>query len=267
VSPLVNRIVIGVPLAVGTLAALWVGGAPLALVGMAFAVLGLDELYRMGRRYRPMVIAGHAGGLGIVAGAHWGGIEWLLLPIPLTLVATFLLMAIVGGRESATASIAVTMLGPCWIALGIGFLVLLRTAGPDDEYGLNLVLATLLGVWASDIFAYFGGRAYGRRRLAPAISPGKTVEGFLTGLVLGTAVVWFTLYGQGVGQGEALVVGVVVCLASPLGDLFESFLKRDLGVKDSGRTLGAHGGVLDRIDALLFAGPAAYVTLYLLGAV
>ena len=265
-SPLVNRIVIGVPLAVGMLAALWVGGTALAIVGIVFALLGLDELYRMGRRYRPIVIAGHAGGLGIVAGAHWGGIEWMLLPIPLTLLVTFLLTAMVAGRESATVSIALTLLGPCWIALGIGFLILLRNVGPDDDYGLNLVLATLLGVWASDIFAYAGGRAYGRRKLAPAISPGKTVEGFLTGLVLGTAVVWFTLYGQGVGQGEALVVGVVVCLASPLGDLFESFLKRDLGVKDSGRTLGAHGGVLDRIDALLFAGPAAWITLDLLGA-
>jgi phosphatidate cytidylyltransferase len=137
---------------------------------------------------------------------------------------------------------------------------------PDDDYGLNLVLATLLGVWASDIFAYAGGRAYGRRKLAPAISPGKTVEGFLTGLVLGTAVVWFTLYGRAWDRARRSSSGVVVCLASPLGDLFESFLKRDLGVKDSGRTLGAHGGVLDRIDALLFAGPAAWITLDLLGA-
>ncbi len=264
-SPLVNRIVVGVPLALGTLAALWVGGTPLAVVGMVFALLGLDELYRMGRRYRPIVIAGQLGGVGIVAGAHWGGPEWMLLPIPVTLLVTFLVAAVVVGR-AATASIALTMLGPCWIGLGIGYLLLLRSVGPDDDYGLNLVLATLLGVWASDIFAYFGGRTYGRRRLAPAISPGKTVEGFLTGLVLGTAVVWFTLYGQGVGRIEALVVGVVISLASPLGDLFESYLKRDLGVKDSGRTLGAHGGVLDRIDALLFAGPAAYIALDLLGA-
>ncbi len=264
-SALVNRILVGVPLAVGMLAALWVGGTVLALVGLAFALLGLHELYRMTRVHRPIVLAGQLGGLAVVAGAHWGGLEWMLLPIPVTLLVTFLLAAGVAMRESATVSVAVTLLGPCWIGLGVGFLLLLRTTAPDD-YGLDLVLATLLGVWASDIFAFFGGRAYGRRKLAPAISPSKTVEGALTGLVLGTVVVWFTLYGQGVGRVEALVVGLVVCVASPLGDLFESFLKRDLGVKDSGRLLGEHGGVLDRIDALLFAGPAAYITLDVLGA-
>ena len=100
------------------------------------------------------------------------------------------------------------------------------------------MLAVLLGTWASDIFAYFGGRLFGRHRLAPAISPKKTVEGFVIGLAAGIFTTWVTLYRQGFTNQEALLVGVGVALAAPLGDLFESFLKRDLGVKDSGTLLG-----------------------------
>ena len=113
--------------------------------------------------------------------------------------------------------------------------------------------------------AYFGGRALGRRRLAPAISPNKTVEGFACGLVAATFTGWVTLYHQGFTSSQALLVGAAVAIAAPLGDLFESYLKRDVGTKDSGALLGAHGGVLDRIDALLFAGAAAYFVTAALG--
>ena len=117
-------------------------------------------------------------------------------------------------------------------------------------------------VWASDIFAYFGGRMFGRRKLAPAISPNKTVEGLLSGLLFGTAVGFFVLYDQPssdpVTAGQALMLAAAIAIASPVGDLFESYIKRDMDVKDTGSLLGSHGGVLDRIDALLFAGAAVY---------
>ena len=122
-----------------------------------------------------------------------------------------------------------------------------------------MLLACLLGTWASDIFAYFGGRLLGRRRLAPAISPNKTVEGFVIGLVFGTATAWFTLYPARALARRGARDRVAVALAGPIGDLFESFVKRDLGVKDSGTLLAGHGGVLDRIDALLLAIPASFV--------
>ena len=136
--------------------------------------------------------------------------------------------------------------------------------GPN-HFGFNVLLAVLIGTWASDIFAYFGGRLFGKRRLAPAISPNKTVEGFLIGLVFGTAAGWLTLYDQDLTRLQALEVALAIALAGPLGDLFESFVKRDLNVKDSGTLLGGHGGVLDRIDALLFSSAAAYFTLLALG--
>jgi phosphatidate cytidylyltransferase len=110
--------------------------------------------------------------------------------------------------------------------------------------------------------AFFVGRAIGRHRLAPAISPGKTWEGFVGGTLAGVAVTFFALYEQDVvTTGESLLLGLAITLSSTLGDLFESAVKRDLAVKDSGRLLAGHGGVLDRVDSLLWAGPAAYVTL------
>jgi phosphatidate cytidylyltransferase len=158
----------------------------------------------------------------------------------------------------------VTVLGTAWIGLGLGCVLLLRDI---PEFGFVVALAVLLAVFADDTAAYFGGRALGRHKLAPAISPGKTWEGFVFGTLAAILVVFVTLYEdreEFLTIGESLLLGVVVALAAPLGDLFESMLKRDLGVKDSGRLLAGHGGVLDRIDAILFAFPAAYFAVHAL---
>ena len=119
----------------------------------------------------------------------------------------------------------------------------------------------LLTVFAADTFAYFGGRLIGRHRMAPTLSPGKTWEGFAVGSVAGTFVSFVALYSDRdhyLNIWEAIVLGLAVVLAAAAGDLFESMLKRDMEVKDTGRLLGAHGGVLDRVDALLFASAAAF---------
>jgi phosphatidate cytidylyltransferase len=124
-----------------------------------------------------------------------------------------------------------------------------------------VVFAVLLTVWASDTFAYFGGRVLGRHRLAPTLSPGKTWEGFVIGSIVGIFVAFVALYSERdryLVMWQAVVLGLVVVLAAAAGDLFESMLKRDMQVKDTGRLLGGHGGILDRIDALLFAAPAAF---------
>jgi phosphatidate cytidylyltransferase len=126
----------------------------------------------------------------------------------------------------------------------------------------------LLAVFAEDTIAYAVGSAIGRHRMAPAISPGKSWEGFVAGTLAAIAVAFFTLYEDRerfLAIWEAVVLGAVIGLSATLGDLFESAVKRDLGVKDAGRLLAGHGGVLDRIDSLLFAGPAAYATLLALG--
>jgi phosphatidate cytidylyltransferase len=124
-----------------------------------------------------------------------------------------------------------------------------------------IAFTVLLVVFAADTFAYFGGRLMGRHRMAPTLSPGKTWEGFVVGCLVGVFVAFVALYQDRdhyLVIWEALVLGVAVVLVAVAGDLFESMLKRDMQVKDTGRLLGGHGGVLDRVDALLFAAPTAY---------
>ena len=125
----------------------------------------------------------------------------------------------------------------------------------------------LLAVWAGDTLAYVGGRLLGRHRMAPHVSPGKTWEGFAFGTAATVFVAFVALYDQDfLSIGESIVLGAVLAVAAPLGDLFESMLKRDMQVKDTGTLLGGHGGMLDRIDALLFAAPAAYFCILAFGA-
>ena len=153
-----------------------------------------------------------------------------------------------------------------WTAAGVVYASVLIIAPVmirgDDRSGFFAIAFVFAVVWATDIVAYFVGRAIGRHRLAPAISPGKSWEGFVAGTVAAVLVTFFALYEQDVvSTGQSLLLGFAIALAATLGDLFESAVKRDLGVKDSGRLLAGHGGVLDRVDSLLWAGPAAYFTL------
>jgi phosphatidate cytidylyltransferase len=150
-------------------------------------------------------------------------------------------------------------MGAVWIGGGLAFLVLMREL-PD--HGRLAAITVLLAVWGGDTFAYLGGRLIGRHKMAPTTSPGKTWEGFVIGTTATIFVVFVALYHQDfLTVGQSVVLGVVVALAAPLGDLFESLLKRDMDVKDTGRLLGGHGGMLDRLDGLLFAAPAAYFTI------
>jgi phosphatidate cytidylyltransferase len=132
--------------------------------------------------------------------------------------------------------------------------------------GVGLLLGLVLCAVAYDISGYLAGRRFGRRHIAPQISPNKTVEGLLAGMG-GSVVIGFVLVGaiSPWGHFSALALGVLVAVMAPLGDLCESLLKRDLGVKDLGGLLPGHGGVLDRFDAMLFALPAVYYLIKLLG--
>jgi phosphatidate cytidylyltransferase len=126
-------------------------------------------------------------------------------------------------------------------------------------HGDKIVITILVGTFVGDTAAYVGGRMFGRRRLAPGISPNKTVEGLVIGFVFGVAGVWFAgLYADWLSGGQALLLGAAVAAVAPLGDLFESYLKRDAGTKDTGRLFGAHGGALDRLDAVLFTAVAGF---------
>lgn len=257
-SELVSRVLVaalGLPLVLG---AVWAGGWWLFLVVAVAAVVGVHEFVTMARPLRPLAPAVYIGTVLALVGAEKGGIVWLLGGFLTTFVAAFAFNAVATTRAPATAAIGSTMLGSAWIGLGLGHVILLRQM--HDKPRL-LVFTVLLTIWAAATFAYFGGRFLGRHKLAPTISPGKTWEGFVAGAALGIFVAFVALYQDRrhyLAIWQAVVLGVVVVLAEVAGDLFESTLKRDMDVKDTGRLLGGHGGVLDRIDALLFAAPAAF---------
>lgn len=222
----------------------------------AASLVALHELYVMARSLRPLVLAGYAGALATLLGAHLGGAEWMIGGFMLTLVLAFLLYGIAETRQTATVTMGSTVLGAAWIALGLGHLLLLRDL---PEQGRLAVFTVLLAVFADDTTAYLVGRLIGRHKLAPSLSPGKTWEGFVAGTAAAIAVAFFALYKQDfLTIPESIALGFAIALAGAAGDLFESALKRDLQVKDSGQLLGGHGGMLDRIDSLLFASVAAF---------
>jgi phosphatidate cytidylyltransferase len=244
---------VGIPVVLGLV---YLGGWWIFGLAAVTAVIALHEFWLLARPLSPLAPAGYIGGLLALVGAQRGGVTWMVGGVLTTLALAFLLKGISGARQSPTASISATVMGAVWIGVGLGFLVLLRHA-PD--HGRLAALTVLIAVWAGDTLAYVGGRLLGRHKLAPTTSPGKTWEGLVFGTIATIFVVFVTLYKQHyLTITQSIVLGVVLAVAAPLGDLFESLLKRDMKVKDTGRLLGGHGGVLDRIDALLFAAPAAY---------
>jgi phosphatidate cytidylyltransferase len=204
----------------------------------------------MARRYRPMVLVAFVTAAAMVVAAYYGS----QFQIVLVGVAAFPLMfALALTRRSwggVTHAMAITVLGIGWIGLPFAHAVLLREL-PD--HGGALVIDVLVGTFLTDTAAYAGGRLFGRRPLAPTLSPNKTVEGLAFGLVGGTMGFWFAgLYQDWLPGAEALLMGICIAVFAVIGDLFESMIKRDLKIKDSGHVFGPHGGLLDRLDALLF---------------
>lgn len=264
-SPFVSRIVIAavlLPLVIGVvyLGGWWLLG--LALVG---GLAALHELYAMARELRPLVLGGYLGFALTLLGLQLGGPVWMLGGLLTTFVFAFAVYGLAGVRQSATTSFGVTVLGVVWVGAGIGCLLLIRDI---PEFGFWALVAVLFTVFAADTGAYIVGRTFGRHRLAPAISPAKSWEGLLGGMLAAIGTTFVILYKDRddfLTIPESLLLGLVIALAAVLGDLFESSVKRDLEVKDSGRMLGAHGGMLDRLDSLLWAGPAAYFAILAFG--
>jgi phosphatidate cytidylyltransferase len=261
-SNAVSRLLVAAAAIPIVLGAVYFGGWWLfALVAVA-GFLALHEYWLLAKPLAPLAPAGYVGGILALVGAQRGGIEWMVAGLLATLPLAFLLKGISATRQAPTASISATVLGAVWVGGGMSFVLLLR-AVPD--HGRLACFAVVLAVWAGDTLAYVGGRLLGRHRMAPNTSPGKTWEGFFFGTAATIFVTFVALYkpkgGPFLTIAESLALGAVLAVTAPMGDLFESMLKRDAGVKDAGALLGGHGGMLDRLDALLFAVPAAYFTI------
>jgi phosphatidate cytidylyltransferase len=252
--------VVGVPI---VLWLVYLGDWSMFALAAVAALVALHELYWMTRTLRPVVLAGYLGALAALLGATLGGPAWALGGFFSTLALAFVFKGVSGTRQSTAVSVSLTALGAGWIGLGLAHAVLLRDI---TEHGLLAAYTVLLAVWAGDAAAYLVGFLFGRHKLAPSVSPGKTWEGLVAGSAATIGVTFIALYKAGfLSIPESLVLGVVIAAAGPLGDLFESAIKRDMDVKDSGRLLGGHGGLLDRIDALLFSWVAAYYVIAAFG--
>jgi phosphatidate cytidylyltransferase len=260
-TDLVSRVVVAVVALPAVFGLVYLGGWWIFALAALVAVLALHEFYSMTRRLRPLVLAGYGGALAALVGARLGGLEWMLAGFLATFVLAFLLSGVAQTRQSATVAIGSTVLGAAWIGVGLGHILLLRAIEPNED-GLLAVFTVLIAVFAADTAGYFTGKLIGSHKLAPAISPGKTWEGFVAGAAAAVAVAFFALYRQGFMDGwRSLALGATVALAAAVGDLFESGLKRDMQVKDAGRLLLGHGGMLDRIDSHLFAAIAAFYVI------
>ena len=258
-SPGLSRVVVALCLLPIVLGAVWLGGWWLIALAIVGGLMALHELYVMGRGLRPILLGGYIGLVLTLIGSQTGEISWVLGGIFSTVLVAFVIFGFSDARPSATAAMSLTLLGVVWVGGGLAALILLR-AIPDN--GRLAVFTVLIAVFADDTAAYVVGRTIGRHKMAPRISPGKSWEGFVGGTVAAVAVAFFAMYDQGfLTNLEAVALGAAVAFSATLGDLFESAIKRDLGVKDSGRVLAGHGGVLDRVDSLLWAGPAALYTI------
>ena len=265
----------GLLLGAAVLIAAKIGAAAVLVLVAVVLVIAAFELYETlrTRGYHPATLLGLVGTASMLGAVYWKGEDAMPLVLSLFVVFTFLwyLAGVVHARP--TMNVAVTLMAFMYVGfLGSFAALLLRIPGVTSKGalahdGVTLFLLPVIATVAYDVGAYAVGGRTGRTPLAPAISPNKTWEGLVGATIVTFAVtlivqVLFKMHPWTLGR--AFWLAAVVCVAAPLGDLAESMIKRDLGVKDMGRIMPGHGGVLDRIDGLLFVAPAAYYLLRIL---
>jgi phosphatidate cytidylyltransferase len=252
-SDLGARLLAAVPAVAVALFLVIEGGLVFAFGLFVLGCICLHELYGMFGRAHPVRLAGFLALAGLLAAALYGDQFQVLLVLAATLPLLFGLTLL--QPRPSVGGLSVTLLGIYWIGLALAHAVLLRGL----PHGQGIVIDVLVGTFLGDTGAYLGGRLFGKRPLAPAISPNKTVEGLLIGMVCTVLAVWIAgRYQEWLPGTHAIVLGIGVALVAPIGDLFESFVKREARTKDSGGLFGAHGGALDRLDAVLFAAVVGY---------
>lgn len=248
-----SRILFALPMIALALFLVIEGGAVFAVGLFVIGCVCMHELYGMYERARPVRLGGYIALAGLLAAALYGSQARVLLAASAVLPVLFGLTLL--QRRPSAGGLALTLLGIYWIGFALAHAVLLR----ELPHGEGIVIDVLVGTFLGDTGAYLGGRLFGKRPLAPAISPNKTVEGLAIGMACTVLSVWFAgRYQDWLPGAHALVLGLGVAVFAPIGDLFESFVKRQAGTKDTGNLLGAHGGLLDRLDAVLFTAVVGY---------
>jgi phosphatidate cytidylyltransferase len=249
-----------VGVAISALALILFHQGPAYVVALVFVILVLAaaELFTAVRRggFRPATLLGLAACGALPLAAYWRG--EVAIPLVIVLLTLFgALWFILGLGPNATANLGVTLLGTVYVGVFGSYAALILKLPKE---GVSILLVAVLGAVFYDVGGFFIGRQFGRTPLT-AVSPNKTIEGLAGGMATSVVVVVIAAAGFGFGPfslSQAIVFGVMCALAAPVGDLAESVIKRDLGLKDMGSLLPEHGGILDRFDALLFVLPTAY---------
>jgi phosphatidate cytidylyltransferase len=251
---------VGIPIFLGLL---YVGKWPLFALVAGMGLIGFHEYVRMWR-HKGIQAADLLGAVAVLALITWAALSpqhglylgAMLAAIPMALLAWLL----VRFRTRNVTDALVTFFGVVYVGWLLSHLLLLRSLGEGTgwDLGLRWVLFAFVGTWVADSFAYFIGRAFGRRKLLPAVSPNKSVEGAIGGGVATVITGWFLAVMVGISPWQGAAIGFGIFVLSVLGDLAESALKRYAGVKDSGSLIPGHGGVLDRFDSSLFVLPFVY---------
>ena len=247
----------------------WIGAWAMLPALVFVSVMCLYEYIRMLDRndidVRRISLAIFAAAIIIASLPMWPQVPWIggsWREVVLTVaVGSLLVLEVMRPGERPLERVVYSIFGLLYIPWLLGYFLMLRYT-PDGEHGLLYFALPLLATFAADIGGFFAGHFFGKRKLAPEVSPGKTVEGAVGGLLLSFVVVLvMTGLAQIWSPLEAFLYSILVASASQLGDLAESLIKRALKTKDSGTSLPGHGGFLDRIDSLLFAVPATYLFL------
>lgn len=255
-----QRIITGVVGGIIMLIPVVLGGVWYSLLIFLLAIIGLYEFLRMAG-LKPYDIAGVLAYLLMIntLRPQLFSSQRLDLDDPNILMPVLLLLllySVLRKNQFHIEHVALSILGALYIGYGFHYMDIVRSM----DNGLWLTLLVLFGIWATDSGAYFVGKAFGRHKLLPAISPNKTVEGSLGGILIALVVVLaLNALLVNLPFRQALGIALVTGIAAQLGDLVESAMKRHFGVKDSGQIIPGHGGVLDRFDSLLFVFPVLYL--------
>lgn len=252
----VMRVLVAIPWIAFAIAIVVTGGAVFAAAMIAIGLLCLREYLVMTAPRHPIGTAAYLSVAALILAAYFGTAFNVLLILAASFPVLFAFGADRSERHGITSSMGVTLLGIVWIGIPLVHAVLLRDL-PD--HGGALLIDILVGTFATDTGAYAIGRMFGSHRIAPSLSPNKTLEGLIGGFLIGTMAFWFAgLYQNWLSGVDALIIGAAVAAIAPVGDLFESMVKRDFGKKDTGRLFGPHGGLLDRLDAVFFTVVVGY---------
>lgn len=277
-SALLQRVLSAVVLLPLVIVCVWWGFWPFTMLVVVAAAVGLSELYAAFNHggylsNYPLGIILMALLLGAMIVRAVTGVDLLAPALALTVMIGLAACASHHAQHGAVAEWALTVGGALYVGSLMGFLILLRALETPLHHGLLTPLQpqpgaawialVLMATWGQDLFAYFVGKRWGQRKMAPSLSPRKTWEGAAGG-ILGALVGAFlalALFGLPLSLWVTALIGLVAGITGPVGDLSESFIKRQAGLKDAGSLIPGHGGILDRIDSVLFSAPAIYITL------